>query len=202
MKPVSTIAGPAVPLLRDNIDTDTIIPSREMRSTGRTGLADGLFAPWRYIDADNRLPDPQFALNRQGAIGTRVLLAGRNFGCGSSREHAVWALAEYGIEAIIALGFAPIFKSNCITNGLLPVVLPQAVVEQLAWQEVLIDLSAQTVSVGEESWQFEVESEARQMLLEGLDAIDLSLERLKSAMPSWVRRDRGKRPWIYLGEGQ
>jgi 3-isopropylmalate/(R)-2-methylmalate dehydratase small subunit len=196
MKPVTTITSPGVPLLRDNIDTDTIIPSREMRTTGRTGLADGLFAPWRYTDADVRLRDPSFVLNQRDAIGTRLLLAGQNFGCGSSREHAVWALAEFGIEAIIAPSFAPIFKGNCIRNGLLPVELPQAVVRRLAWQMVRIDLSAQTVSAGGESWHFDIDPEAKAMLLEGLDAIDLTLK-MKSAIARWLGADRRKRPWVY-----
>lgn len=198
MKPVSTITSPAVPLLRDNIDTDTIIPSREMRSTGRTGLADGLFAPWRYSDAATRTRDPQFVLNQRDAIGTRLLLAGKNFGCGSSREHAVWALAEFGIEAIIAPSFAPIFKGNCIRNGLLPIELPDEVVRSLPWEMVRIDLSAQTVSAGERSWRFEIDPEAKEMLLNGLDAIDLTLANLKSSMGRWLTADRQMRPWVYL----
>ncbi|BDW81510.1 3-isopropylmalate dehydratase small subunit [Erythrobacter sp. Dej080120_24] len=202
MKPISTIASLAVPMLYDNIDTDTIIPSREMRTTGRTGLADGLFAPWRYLDADRRLRDPRFVLNQRDAIGTRVLLAGKNFGCGSSREHAVWALAEFGIEAIIAPSFAPIFRSNCLTNGLLPVVLAGEVVAQLAWQMLHIDLEAQTVSAGGKCWQFDIEPEAKQMLFLGLDRVDLSFARLRSAMPRWLRRDRRARPWIYLEKGR
>lgn len=197
MKPVTTITSPGVPLLRDNIDTDTIIPSREMKTTGRTGLADGLFAPWRYTDADARLGDPGFVLNQRDAIGTLLLLAGANFGCGSSREHAVWALAEFGIEAIIAASFAPIFKSNCIRNGLLPVELPQAVVRGLAWQMVRIDLPSQTVSAGGESWHFNIDPEAKAMLLEGLDAIDLTLK-MKSAIARWLGADRRQRPWVYL----
>ena len=202
MKPVSIIAGIAVPLLRDNIDTDTIIPSREMRSTGRTGLADGLFAPWRYTDAAARLRDPDFALNRSEAAGARILLAGCNFGCGSSREHAVWALAEYGIEAVVAPGFAPIFRSNCIRNGLLPVELPEDVVARLQWQEVRIDLPAQTVSTGEASWPFEIEAEAKEMLVGGVDAIDLTLSNLEHDMPPWLEADRARRPWIYLAARQ
>jgi 3-isopropylmalate/(R)-2-methylmalate dehydratase small subunit len=197
MKPVTTITSPGVPLLRDNIDTDTIIPSREMKTTGRTGLADGLFAPWRYTDAAARLRDPSFVLNQRDAIGTRLLLAGQNFGCGSSREHAVWALAEFGIEAIIAPSFAPIFKGNCIRNGLLPVELPQAVVRGLSWQMVSIDLAAQTVSAGGESWHFDIDPEAKAMLLEGLDAIDLTLKQ-RAAIEGFLARDRAARPWIYL----
>jgi len=196
MTPVSTITSPGVPLLRDNIDTDTIIPSREMKTTGRTGLADGLFAPWRYSDASARVRDPAFVLNQRDAIGTRLLLAGANFGCGSSREHAVWALAEFGIEAIIAPSFAPIFKGNCIRNGLLPIELPEAVVHGLTWQMVQIALPAQTVSAGDESWTFAIDAEAKAMLAEGLDAIDLTL-RQKPAILRWLAADRRLRPWVY-----
>ncbi|MFZ9395520.1 MAG: 3-isopropylmalate dehydratase small subunit [Erythrobacter sp.] len=199
MKPVSTITSPAVPLLRDNIDTDTIIPSREMKTTGRTGLADGLFAPWRYTDAAARVRDPAFVLNQRDAIGTRLLLGGRNFGCGSSREHAVWALAEFGIEAIIAPGFAPIFKANCLRNGLLPIELPDEVVRSLQWEMVTIDLPSQCVTAGERSWLFEIDPESKQMLAEGVDAIDLTLK-MKSAIAQWLDRDRAARPWIYPGD--
>jgi len=197
MTPFSSITSPGVPLLRDNIDTDTIIPSREMKTTGRTGLAEGLFAPWRYTDAAARIRDPGFVLNQRDAIGTRLLLAGKNFGCGSSREHAVWALAEFGIEAIIAPSFAPIFKGNCIRNGLLPVELPEAVVRGLAWQMVTIDLPSQTVSAGGERWPFAIDPEAKTMLAEGLDAIDLTLKQ-KPAILRWLASDRQARPWAYL----
>jgi 3-isopropylmalate/(R)-2-methylmalate dehydratase small subunit len=197
MMPVSTITSPGVPLLRDNIDTDTIIPSREMKTTGRTGLAEGLFAPWRYTDAAARVRDPGFVLNQRDAIGTRLLLVGKNFGCGSSREHAVWALMEFGIEAIIAPSFAPIFKGNCIRNGLLPIELRVEVVRGLAWQMVSIDLADHTVSAGGESWHFPIDAEAKAMLLEGLDAIDLTLK-MKSAIARWLGADRRARPWAYL----
>ena len=197
MKPISTITSPGVPLLIDNIDTDTIIPSREMRSTGRTGLADGLFAPWRYSDADKRIADPAFVLNQRDAIGTRLLLGGSNFGCGSSREHAVWALAEFGIEAIIAPSFAPIFKNNCIRNGLLPVELPEDVVRVLQWAMVTIDLANQTVSASGKAWRFAIDDEAKAMLLEGLDAIDLTLKH-REAIAAWTDADRAARPWVYL----
>lgn len=197
MKPVSTITSPGVPLLRDNIDTDTIIPSREMKTTGRTGLADGLFAPWRYTDAATRIADPAFVLNQAEAAGARVLLAGANFGCGSSREHAVWALAEFGIEAIIAPSFAPIFKGNCIRNGLLPIELPAKVVQGLAWTMVRIDLAAQAVSAEGEAWPFVIDPEAKAMLIEGLDAIDLTLKQ-GQAIREWLASDRQERPWAYL----
>ena len=199
MNPVTTITSPAVPLLRDNIDTDTIIPSREMKTTGRTGLADGLFAPWRYTDAAARLRDPAFVLNQRDAIGTRLLLGGRNFGCGSSREHAVWALAEFGIEAIIAPSFAPIFKANCLRNGLLPVELPEEIVRSLEWSMVRIDLPSQTVTAGDRHWHFDIDPETKQMLLEGADAIDLTLKN-RPEIDRWLTRDRIERPWIYPRE--
>ncbi len=195
MTPFTTLSGIAAPLLRDNIDTDTIIPSREMRSTGRTGLADGLFAPWRYREA--RVPDPAFVLNQAEFAHAQILASGANFGCGSSREHAVWALAEWGIRAVIAESFAPIFAGNCTRNGVLAVVLEHDAVAALAGQEVAIDLAAQTVSSGASAWRFAIDPESKAMLLEGLDAVDLTLKS-RVAIDAWTARDRTLRPWVYL----
>jgi 3-isopropylmalate/(R)-2-methylmalate dehydratase small subunit len=186
-----------VPLLRDNVDTDAIIPSREMKTTGRTGLAAGLFAPWRYLDAVARVPDPEFPLNQPKAAGAQILLGGANFGCGSSREHAVWALAEHGIRCVIAESFAPIFRANCLRNGLLPIVLPRAAVEGLAWHDVTVDLEAQTVSCGGTALRFEIEIEPKEMLLGGLDVIALTLKS-RAAIDAWTEADRVARPWVYL----
>jgi 3-isopropylmalate/(R)-2-methylmalate dehydratase small subunit len=191
MTPFTTLSSVVAPLLRDNVDTDAIIPSREMKSTGRTGLADGLFAPWRY--REGRAPDPAFVLNQAAYAEARILAAGANFGCGSSREHAVWALAEWGIRAVIAESFAPIFRNNCIRNGLLPIALPRAIVASLAGREVLIDLLAQTIA----AHRFDIEAEAKAMLIEGLDVIDLSLKH-RAAIAAWTERDRARRPWVYL----
>jgi len=199
MTPFTTLSSIAVPLLRDNVDTDAIIPSREMKSTGRTGLADGLFAPWRYNDVATRMPDPHFPLNRPEAQGAQLLLGGANFGCGSSREHAVWALAEYGIRCIIAESFAPIFRANCIRNGILPVALERAVVDSLAWQMVDVDLTRQTVGASGRTTPFAIEEEPRQMLLEALDAISLTLKSLPE-IDAWTAADRARRPWIYAGK--
>lgn len=197
-QPLSGIAVPLDPgALRDNVDTDAIIPSREMRSTGRTGLADGLFAPWRYRDADARVPDPDFALNRPEYADAQILAGGANFGCGSSREHAVWALAEYGIRAIIAPSFAPIFHANALRNFLLPVALPYEAVERLAGERVTIDLAAQTVASGGRSHDFAIDAEAKRMLAEGLDAIDLTLTQ-NDEIADWLAADRDRRPWVYL----
>lgn len=197
MTPFTTLTSVAVPILRDNVDTDAIIPSREMKSTGRTGLAEGLFAPWRYSDVAARTPDPSFELNMPEAKGGQVILGGANFGCGSSREHAVWALVEYGIRCVIAESFAPIFRANCIRNGVLPITLPRPDVDALAWQEITIDLPAQTVTAGEATHSFTIEDEPRTMLLEGLDVIDLTLKALP-AIEAWTDADRTARPWVYL----
>ena len=137
MMPFTQHCGVALPLLRDNIDTDAIIPSREMRTVSRSGLAVGLFAPWRYLDAEARTPNPEFALNQSEYSGASILLVGDNFGCGSSREHAVWALMESGFRAVIAPSFATIFRNNALRNGLLTVALAQRDLDELvAWVSV------------------------------------------------------------------
>jgi len=200
-QPLTGIAAPLDPdSLRDNVDTDAIIPSREMRSTGREGLADGLFAPWRYTDVDARTPDPGFVLNRPEYCNAPILVAGANFGCGSSREHAVWALAEWGIRAVMAVSFAPIFRGNCIRNFVLPVAMPRPVLEELAGGEVTVDLAGQRVSGGGESHAFDIDPEAKRMLGKGLDLIDLTLT-MKDEIESWTQADRALRPWVYLGAG-
>ncbi len=188
--PLTSIVAP---LLRDNVDTDAIIPSREMISTGKTGLADGLFAPWRYTDATLRTPAPEFVLNRPEFANARILAGGANFGCGSSREHAVWALAEWGVVCIIGESFAPIFSNNCVRNGVLPVVLGKAAIAALAGREVVVDLEAQTV----DGHRFDIDAEAKTMLLEGLDPIDLTLKH-RTAIATWQAADCAERPWVYL----
>ncbi len=189
--------GDAAPLVVDNVDTDTIIPSREMRSTGRAGLADGLFAPWRYTDADARTPNPDFVLNQDTYSSATILAAGENFGCGSSREHAVWALAEFGITAIIAVSFAPIFYANCLRNGIVPIALPRKAVDRLAAEYVTIHLTDQQVTGAGNIYNFDIDPEAKHMLLNGVDAIDLTLTD-RGAIETWTQRDRTARPWVYL----
>lgn len=197
MTPFRTLRSRVIPLLRDNIDTDTIIPSREMTSTGKTGLKDGLFAPWRYLDAVRRIPDPDFPLNSPEYAGAQILAAGANFGCGSSREHAVWALAEYGIRCVIAESFAPIFRNNCVRNGVLPIELGEPVWPELPGSDATIDLAAQSVAFDRENRRFRIDEESRTMLFEGLDAIDLTLKH-RDAIAAWQTADRGQRPWVYL----
>ncbi|MEO0440184.1 MAG: 3-isopropylmalate dehydratase small subunit [Pseudomonadota bacterium] len=200
-EPFTTLTSLPMPLIRDNIDTDQIIPSREMKSTGKTGLADGLFAGWRYTAIGGREPDPAFVLNDPNYADSRIILGGENFGCGSSREHAVWALAEYGFRAVIAPSFAPIFAGNCVRNGILPAVLDAEHVAAIAasGQPVTISLSDQTIAIdGANNWPFPLEAEAKAMLLEGLDAIDLSLK-MADEISTWQEADRTARPWIYPG---
>ncbi|GFE87468.1 3-isopropylmalate dehydratase small subunit [Steroidobacter agaridevorans] len=199
MTPFTVLTSVAAPLLRDNVDTDAIIPSREMKSTGKTGLAAGLFAPWRYLSPGSRDPDPAFVLNQPRYANAHILLGGDNFGCGSSREHAVWALAEYGIRAIIAPSFAPIFAGNCIRNGVLPVVLDRGSVATIAAanEPVTIDLAQQQVEAGSQRWNFAIGAEAKAMLLEGLDGIELTLKH-RERIAAFQRADRLARPWIYF----
>ena len=206
MRKFDVHTGVAAPLLRANVDTDAIIPSREMKSVSKQGLADGLFAGWRYRAIGGRDPDPVFVLNQPAYAGATILLAGPNFGCGSSREHAVWALAEFGIRAVIAPSFAPIFHGNCLRNGLLPAQVEAEDVARLAAavaadpqrRPVTVDLAGQRISGPEGlAIPFAIEPAAREMLIEGLDAIDLTL-RSRDAIDAFVARDRVRRPWIYL----
>ena len=212
MEPLRELTAVAAPLLRDNIDTDAIIPSREMKTVSKTGLADGLFAGWRYTAIGGRELDPSFVLNQSAYAGTRILLGGANFGCGSSREHAVWALHEYGIRAVIAPSFAPIFAGNCIRNGLAPVRLPAEAVAAFA-THVATDPQGRPITVdvvrGEVRADsggtgsalrhgFTLDAESRAMLLEGLDAIDLTLKH-RADIDAFLAADRVARPWVYLG---
>lgn len=202
MEPFTVLDAPAVALMRANIDTDTIISAAWMRSV-RLNMAEGLFAGWRYREDGSEVPD--FPLNRSGFREARVLVAGRNFGCGSSREHAVWALAAWGIRAVIAPGFADLFVENCFKNGLLPVRLDEGDVQRLAAEveqsagrrPVRIDLAACRVTApGGWSARFEVPPDRRDALLRGLDDIERSAAE-EAAIATFQRDDRRSRPWIY-----
>jgi len=198
--------GIAAPLLRNNIDTDAIIPSVEMKRVSKKGLADGLFAAWRYRDRTGREPDMDFVLNQPGYQGVSILLCGRNFGCGSSREHAVWALGEYGIRAIIAPSFGAIFSANCIANGLLPACLPEADIQSLAaWvagaphnRKLEIDLPGRRIKAGDgQEYSFTILDADADMLLQGLDPIALTLQH-KDAIETFEQTSFEQRPWVDL----
>ena len=207
MTPFTQHRGVALPLLRDNIDTDAIIPSREMRTVSRSGLAAGLFAPWRYLDPDARTPNPEFALNQLEHSGASILLAGDNFGCGSSREHAVWALMESGFRAVIAPSFATIFRNNAMRNGLLTVALEKHELDELvAWvsadpvtHTIKLDLETCTIESNPDRDKkvFSVDPTARDMLLEGLDEIGLT-EQSIDLVARFEEQDQALRPWVYL----
>lgn len=206
MEKFTVLEAIAAPLMRINIDTDVIIPSREMKRVSKEGLSEGMFANWRYTKPGGREENPDFVLNQEPYRHAKILLSGDNFGCGSSREHAVWALAEWGIRAIITPGFGNIFYGNCVRNGILPVVLDNAVVEDLARQveadpannRIKVDLTACSVTAPDGSTHaFEIAPADREMLLEGLDAIAVTMRRDDEIL-AFQARDRLKRPWIYL----
>ena len=169
MEPFTTHAGRVVPLRRSNVDTDQIIPASYLKRVSRTGYGDALFAAWR--------DDPAFVLNDPRHAGATILVAGPDFGTGSSREHAVWALRDYGFRVVVSSRFADIFRGNALNAGLLPVEVPQDVVEAL-WEadgEVTVDLRERRLTYGALVVDFPVSDHARRRLLEGLDAVDLTL---------------------------
>ncbi len=211
MQAFTRVDGLVVPLDRPNVDTDAIIPKQYLKSVRRTGFGPNLFDDWRYLDPgepgmdhSRRRPNPDFVLNQPRYQGAEILLARENFGCGSSREHAVWALTDYGIRAVIAPSFADIFYNNAFKNGLLPIVLPAEVVDRLfqavAAQEgyrLVVDLAAQTVTTPDgEVFSFEVDPFRKHCLLEGLDDIDLTLQHADEIRAYELRRQR-EAPWLF-----
>jgi 3-isopropylmalate/(R)-2-methylmalate dehydratase small subunit len=203
MESLVRVRGIAVPMLRINIDTDQITPGKELIRVHREGHAASLFANLRYVG--DRTPNPDFILNQEPWSRGVILLADRNFGCGSSRESAPKALREFGFRAVIAPSFGGIFFNNCFRNGVLPVELPIEQVRVLAEQmqaaagraEVEVDLQAQTVTAPDgTAFGFKTPPALRVMLLEGLDEIGLTLTR-RHDIESFRIRDRDRRPWVY-----
>ena len=182
MRAFTTHTGLAAVLDRDDVDTDQVIPKQFLKRITRTGYDDALFFDWRFLDDGS--PNPEFELNHPAYEGASILIAGRNFGCGSSREHAPWALNDYGFRAIIAPSFADIFRNNCFQNGLLTITLDEADVRGLMEKAApgndyrpTVDLEAQTISdPAGGAISFEVDEFRRHMLLEGLDDIGLTLQ--------------------------
>ena len=175
MQPFKKLNATAVPLRQENVDTDQVIPARYLTAVTKEGMGDGLFSAWRYLPDGSDNPD--FVLNQPEHKGAKVLIAGRNFGSGSSREHAVWALTEYGFSCVIAPGFADIFYNNSLKNGLLPVALPEEAVNML-WDlvdedpttQISVDLESQKVTLPDgQSFGFEIDPFRKRCLLEGLD---------------------------------
>lgn len=194
---------------RANVDTDQIIPKQFLKSVKKTGFGDNLFDAWRFLDEGeigktNRQENPEFVLNHMRYRDATVLLARRNFGCGSSREHAVWALMQYGFRCVIAPSFADIFYNNCINNGLLPVALSEAEVEGMfkatSSDDPLVasvDLETQQVTYGISSpMSFSIDPGSRKRLLEGMDEIGLTL-READKIRSFERQHRMAMPWLF-----
>ncbi len=197
MEKFTVLHGLVAPLDRANVDTDQIIPKEHLKSIKRTGFADALFAAWRH--------DPQFVLNQPRYRGATILLARKNFGCGSSREHAPWALIDYGFRCVIAPSFADIFFNNCYKNGLLPVVLAEAEVERLFHEaaafpgfKLRVDLDSQTVSTADagQVMRFDVDAFRKYCLLNGLDEIGLTLRHADKIREFEARR-KAQHPWYF-----
>ena len=211
MTPFTVLEGLVAPLDRANVDTDAIIPKQFLKSIKRTGFGPNLFDEWRYLDVgqpgvDNskRPLNPDFVLNQPRYQGASVLLTRKNFGCGSSREHAPWALEQYGFRAIIAPSFADIFFNNCYKNGLLPIVLSEQAVDQLFNQvkafpgyQLRIDLPAQTVSTlnSDTVHHFEIDAFRKHCLINGLDDIGLTLQHADK-IRSFEERHLVTFPWL------
>ena len=197
MEPFRTFSSRLIPFPAENVDTDQIIPARFLKTTEKSGLADALFCDWRY-HADGS-PRPEFVLNRPEMQGRRVLVAGDNFGAGSSREHAPWALTAWGIRAVFSTSFADIFRNNALKNGLLPIVVPPdrlaallGLADEPGGPEVMVDLEAQRVTVaGAGSFAFEIDPFARTMLLAGTDEIGYVLGQLP-AIEAWEAAHPGR----------
>ncbi|MDQ6916996.1 MAG: 3-isopropylmalate dehydratase small subunit [Pseudomonadota bacterium] len=212
MQPFRIVTGLVAPLDRANVDTDSIIPKQFLKSVNRSGFGPNLFDAWRYMDAGepgmdmSRRPlNPDFVLNQPRYQGAQILLARRNFGCGSSREHAPWALGDYGFRSVIAPSFADIFFNNCFKNGLLPIVLTESEVERLFHDaaafpgfRLTIDLERQTVSTtgGDMVFSFSVDAFRKHCLLNGLDDIGLTLTHADE-IRAFESKRKAELPWLF-----
>ena len=211
MEPFRVLTGLVAPLDRANVDTDAIIPKQFLKSIARSGFGPNLFDAWRYLDrgergadAGKRVQNPDFVLNQPRYQGAQILLTRRNFGCGSSREHAPWALADYGFRALIAPSYADIFLNNCYKNGLLPIVLSEAEVDRLFHDaaafpgfRLTIDLERQTVATvdGATVFAFEAEPFRKHCLLNGLDDIGLTLQHADE-IRAFEAKHLAEQPWL------
>lgn len=210
MQAFTTISSNALPLDRANVDTDAIIPKQYLKSIYKSGFGPYLFDDWRYLDAgdlsiavDSRRSNPEFVLNKPEHAGAKILLARENFGCGSSREHAVWALDNYGFRCVIAPSFADIFFSNCFKNGFLPVALSAEAVDALfkkvhadANQVITVDLASQTIICGDLNYKFSIDPFRKDCMLRGLDEIGLTLQR-KNEILNYEAKRRVEAPWLF-----
>jgi len=215
MQKFEKLTGLVAPLDRANVDTDAIIPKQYLKSIKRTGFGPTLFDDWRYLDPgepgmdhSKRRLNADFVLNQPRYQGAQILLARDNFGCGSSREHAPWALGDYGFRAIIAPSYADIFYNNSFKNGLLPIVLGRDAVDQLFTEcaarpgyRLTVDLAAQSVTTpGGTVFQFDIDAFRKHCLLNGLDDIGLTLQHVQD-IKAYEERRRREAPWLFGGAG-
>ena len=182
-----------------NIDTDMIIPKQFLKTIKRTGLGKNLFFEMRYDDDGNEIKD--FSLNNEPFNNSKILIAGNNFGCGSSREHAPWALLDFGITCVISSSYADIFYSNCFKNGILPIILEEEKIKELSEysnrkEEISIDLNEQKIVYGNSEMKFDIDPFKKKCLLEGLDDIALSLEKSKQ-IDTYEKKLKDNKPWIF-----
>jgi 3-isopropylmalate/(R)-2-methylmalate dehydratase small subunit len=199
MTPFTTLTAIAAPLPIENVDTDMIIPKQFLKTIKRTGLKEGLFYEMRFDVAGKR--NDGFVLHREPYTHAQILVARENFGCGSSREHAPWALLDFGIRCVIAPSFADIFYNNCFKNGILPVILPAESVKKLmqsaeAGRQMTVDLAQQIVTTGNHSFPFDLDPFRKHCLMNGLDDIGLTMEKL-DAIGSFEQRQKTAAPWLY-----
>lgn len=209
MKKFTIETGIVVPLNRSNVDTDAILPKQFLKSIKRTGFGVSLFEEWRYLDEwhddvdyNNRQINPDFVMNFPMYAGATILMARDNFGCGSSREHAVWALEDYGFRTVIAPTFGEIFYNNCFKNGVLPIQLSEEEVEELFQLsegkavKLTIDLAQQTVSAGDKKYTFDIDPFRKDCMLKGLDAIGLTLQHADE-IAAFEKRYKNECPWVF-----
>jgi len=199
MKKFSSLRSIPAYLPIANIDTDMIIPKQFLKTIKRTGLGKSLFFDMRYDDNGNEIKD--FTLNQEPYNKSKILLAGKNFGCGSSREHAPWSLLDFGITCVISSSYADIFYNNCFKNGILPIVLEENKIKELSEyskrkEEIAIDLEKETIIFGNNEIKFEIDAFKKKCLLEGLDDIALSLEKSEKIV-SFETELKNKKPWIF-----
>tara|TARA_B000000565_G_C23777977_1_gene374781 strand:- start:1704 stop:2330 length:627 start_codon:yes stop_codon:yes gene_type:complete len=207
MNKFKTFKSIAIPLIRNNIDTDAIIPKQYLKAVSRQGFGNFLFDDWRYkdpgdldVEISKRKKNDDFILNKKDFEKAQIIISGENFGCGSSREHAVWALSDFGIKSVIAISFADIFYNNCFKNGLLPVILKKEEIEEIktyigSLSLIEINLENQLVNCADKSYEFEIDPSRKFNLINGIDDISKTLE-YQNDIISYENKRKKNKPWL------
>jgi len=207
MNKFKTFKSIAIPLIRNNIDTDAIIPKQYLKAVSRQGFGNFLFDDWRYkdpgdldVEISKRKKNDDFILNKKEYEKAQIIISGENFGCGSSREHAVWALSDFGIKSVIAISFADIFYNNCFKNGLLPVILKKEEIEEIktyvgSLSLIEINLENQLVKCADKSYEFEIDPSRKFNLINGIDDISKTLE-YQNDIISYENKRKKNKPWL------